>query len=131
MFGNSSPSLAHFVQTLQGSQAAEQNGLAPALCSCDEVHAPVDTVTSVYINMAASQEHRYVASPRTTITVACWVAFVVCLKFHQPAADTTNVKLCTQQFRGSLKGGQVKNVFKGWVHGPNYRNLWAPGASTQ
>ena len=89
------------------------------------------SITSVYIDMPARQEHRHVSAPWPTVAVACRVGVVVSLDLDQTTADSTHIQLRSYEKRGSFDCRQHENLAEPLVHSPFYRNLQAVGASTQ
>src|SRR5579862_5822998 len=81
---------AHDREPLSRLDGPDQHRAGRALWLADEVHAPVDAVGAVDIDVAGRAEHHRIAGRGAAKTVRCGIGLVVGLDLDDAAADAVN-----------------------------------------
>src|ERR1700722_10978965 len=90
---------AHCRDALERLDRADQHRTGAAFRLAHEVHAPVDAVGAIDVDVAGRAEHHGVALGATAITVPCGIGVVIGLDLDDAAADAMAQKDRADQIR--------------------------------
>ena len=92
---------SHRVEPRRRLERAEQHCARLPLAVADEIHAPVDPVRAVDVDVAGRAEHRRVARGRPTIGVARGIVRVVRLDLDDRSADAVDEEHAADELAGA------------------------------
>ena len=100
----------HRLQPVRRPQRSQQHGRADAIRVADDVHAPVQPVRAVHVQMTGRAEHDRVARRPAAEGVTCRVLLRVRLRLDDHAADTVDEQRPAEQRRRSLRRRQAHDL---------------------
>lgn len=128
---DSGSAFAHLIDSRGWLQRPQQDGFAPSFRPRHKVHAPMDAIASVYIDMSAREKHRQVPALGATMRMARRIILRISLHFDDPAPDALYEKEHPKNQRSGFGCGKAQDSFYFGVHTVRNRNFIQGGASSQ